>query len=610
MKILTFDIETDGLLHECTQVYLLIAQDVSTGTVYTFTDHDDRYPSLSDGFGYLNMADALVGHNILGFDLPALKKIYGWRPLAKVKLYDTWIMSQVCSFRRSHKQGLAGWGEKFGYPKLEFDDFTKYSDEMRKYCQRDVELNTKVYKHLCHETSIIKQRNPLFSKGLEIEHRATQANAIMAEQGWRFDLEGAQRVLKELTEKMKVIEDEIEPSLPEITRKIDAEPKEPKYTKAGDYTAATARMLSEHFDREVRPTEARLSNPPIKPGECFQRVRVEKATLGSMESVKEYLFSLGWKPDDYNVKKINGRWIKQSPKLTTTSLEKLGEIGLKIDKYYTYRNRKSVLEGWMDHAALDGRLRGNMWVQGTPTFRVRHEVITNLPGVDVPYGRELRSLFLPEEGHVLVGADSSGNQARALAHYAADADLTAQILDGDFHQFNADIVGCDRKTAKNWLYAYLYGAGDAKLGQILTGKSDAARGKKSRETYGNRIPGLKKLNENLKSVWQQRNTVPALDGRSLYIDKDYQCLNYLLQGAEAITCKAALAYAMDKVEEEGLDAEIRLFYHDEMQWTCSKGDSERLAEILAESFKEGPKWFGVEIMDGESVIGANLAETH
>lgn len=610
MKLLTFDIETNGLLDECTQVFVLIAQDINNDTIYTFTDHDDKYPSIADGLGYLNMADGLVGHNIIGFDLPALKKIYNWEPLDNVKIYDTWIISQVCSYKRSHKQGLAGWGEKFGFPKIEFDDFSQYSDEMRKYCTRDVELNTRVYRHLLTEIRINAQRNPLFKEGLKIEHDIAKFNSFTRDRGWRFDVDGANSILDKLSSRMDEIENEIEPKLPEITRLIDKEPKEPKYTKAGLYTATTVRMLSEFLDREVRATEAKSSNPPIQPGDTFQRTEIVKATLGNMDSVKDYLLSIGWQPDDYNVKRQGNQWITTGPKLTTTSLEKLGDVGLKIDEYYTLRNRRSVIEGWLDLVDTNGRLHGNLWTIGTPTFRARHEVIANLPSTEVPYGREIRSLFIPEDSWKVVGADSSGNQFRSLCHYVKDQALTEQVLSGDIHQFNADLIGTDRRTAKTWIYAFLFGAGNAKLGKILTGKANANAGQQSRNKYAERIPGLKRLQDNLRTAWGQRNTIPALDGRSVYVGQDYQCLNYLLQACEAVTCKAAVSWAMGRIKEEGLRAEPRLFYHDEQQWVAHEEDAQRVSEILAESFKEGPKVFGVDIMDGESMIGNNLAETH
>ena len=145
-----------------------------------------------------------------------------------------------------------------------------------------------------------------------------------------------------------------------------------------------------------------------------------------------------------------------------------------ISEYYTLRNRTSVLDGWLDNIK-QGRLHGNMWTIGTPTFRARHEGIVNLPGVSTPYGKELRELLVADEGMVVVGADSSGNQLRALAHYVGNADFTHEIIHGDQHSRNADILKCSRPVAKNYLYAYIFGAGMAKLGSILTGKPNARR---------------------------------------------------------------------------------------------------------------------------------------
>ena len=601
--LLVFDIETDGLLDECTQVFVLICQDPNSGTVYTFTDHDDRYPSITDGLTFLGNASALIGHNIIGFDLPALEKIYGWKYEGRV--FDTWVISQVCSYRRSHKHGLAGWGEKFDYPKFEFDDFTKYSDEMREYCTRDVQLNTQVYLHLLKEIAMNSKRSDKFREGLRIEHDIAKFNAAVRMKGWLFDLEKAAKHLNTLGKLMKDIENRIEPNLPPITKYIDKEPKKVRYTKAGWFHSVTARHLSEYLGREVKPEEGKTLQL-----QHYQRKEEIPMRLGNLDELKEWLKTQGWVPDEYNRKFINGSWMNTSPKLTSTSLEKLGQLGKDIDNWTTYRNRKSVLEGWVSLANNDGRLHGNMWTIGTPSFRCRHEVIANLPAVDAVYGAELRELFICEPGYRVVGADSSGNQFRALCHYVNDPDLTGQVLDGDIHQFNADIIGTDRRTAKTWIYAYLFGAGNAKLGKVLNGTSNANKGKESREKYSSRIPGLKKLLDNLQTLWKANGTILALDGRKVFVGQDYQCLNYLLQSAEGLTCKAAVSYAMNKIKEEGLDAYPTLFYHDEQAWVVKEDQAERVKEILEESFREGPKLFGVTIMDGEGCIGDTYAAVH
>ena len=324
----------------------------------------------------------------------------------------------------------------------------------------------------------------------------------------------------------------------------------------------------------------------------------------------------GWKPDEYQKKKVGFDWVVTGPKLTSTSLAKMGEIGEMIDEYYTIRNRASVVSGWLD-STRDGRLHGNMWTIGTPTFRCRHEVIVNLPAVTAAWGKELRELFVADDGMVVVGADSSGNQLRGLCHYVGNEGFTREVIFGDQHQRNADSLGCSRPVAKSYLYAYLFGAGDAKLGHVLTGKSNPSAGRKSREDFAKGIKGLQELKDKLAKVWknthysQGEGWFPALDGRPVFCPAEHQTLNYLLQSAEGITCKAAVSYAMRKIDEEGLRAEPRLFYHDEIAYVSHPDDADRVGEILKESFKEAPKAFKVECMDGgDYIIGSSYADVH
>ena len=189
-----------------------------------------------------------------------------------------------------------------------------------------------------------------------------------------------------------------------------------------------------------------------------------------------------------------------------------------------------------------------------PTFRCRHEVVTNIPGVDSPGGKEMRSCFVAEEGYKVVGADSAGNQFRALAHYMRDDDFTKSVISGssedgtDVHTRNAEIIGVTRKTAKPFIYALLFGAGDEKLGLITTGVKNRDAGKKARAALMKGLPGLKKLKDRMDNVFfgtqakYGRGCFPALDGRLVYPESGHQALNYLLQAFEAITTKAALVY--------------------------------------------------------------------
>ena len=600
---LVYDIECDGL--NPTQIFCIVAINPDTGQEYKFRPHE-----IQNGINLLNTADCLIGHNIIGFDNLVVEKLHGVK-LNDKKCIDTWIMSQVLSYRRVHKHGLAGWGTFLNYPKFDFHDFDKYSEEMLRYCVQDVKLNVEVYKKLMIEATKYIEKNPMIREGLRVEMEVAKFEADTRKIGWKFDKVKALELHEKLINRMKVIENKIEPDLPAITKYIDKTPKIPKFNKSGTYNTVTARLLSEYLGKKVETTDTHI----WPAGKEFQRKVVVPATMGNMNQVKEWLYSIGWVPDDWKMEKTPFGWNKGAPKLTTTSLEKLGEPGKLLDEWTTLRSRKGVLEGWLREVEKDGRLHGRMWIEGTPTFRCRHEVIANLPAVNAPWGKELRELLVADEGYKVVGADSSGNQFRSLAHYVKDQNLTDQILSGDIHQYNADIIGTDRRTAKTWIYAFLFGAGSTKLGQVLTGSRNAQAGTKSIEAYGNAIPGLKAIKDKLESIWKQTSGgsegwIPGLDGRKLYTPQSYQTLNYLLQGCEGITCKAAVAYQMKKIKEEGLDASPRLFYHDETAWIASEKDAERVKEILVESFREGPKAFGVNIMDGEGIIGNNYADVH
>ena len=274
------------------------------------------------------------------------------------------------------------------------------------------------------------------------------------------------------------------------------------------------------------------------------------------------------------------------------------------------------MQGWIANTDADGRLRGDMFTIATPTGRARHKIVVNVPSPKASWGEQMRALFGCEEGYKVVGADSSGNQFRALCHYIKDEEFTNEVINGDVHQKNADILGCARSTAKPWIYAFLFGAGLEKLGLILTGKRDSKAGRESRDKFAKAIPGFKKLTDRLVEIVkiseakEMRASIPALDGRRIYLDSGHKALNYLLQSAEGITCKAAVAYTMDKFKEEGIDARPLIFYHDEMQWAVKNEHTERASEIMAESFREAPKWYGVTCMDGEALVGNNWFETH
>jgi DNA polymerase I len=414
------------------------------------------------------------------------------------------------------------------------------------------------------------------------------------------------------------IERIVEPKLGTHVKYIDKEPKTPKFKKDGTYNAVTCRILSDYFGHEVKPEDTHL----MPAGTEFQRTVETQIDIGQIALVKEWLLANGWEPDDYTRKKINGAWVNQGPKLTDTSLTKFGRDGELISEYYTLRNRLSVLEGWLSKVK-DGRLHGNMWTIGTPSMRCRHEVIVNLPSVDAAYGKPLREMLLADEGEVIVGCDSAGNQLRGLAHYMGNPEFTNEMINGDQHQRNADALTkaagfeISRGTAKGFLYCFMFGGGPAKLGEVLRGYRDPKLGTKCMDAFAKSIPGLRELKDRVEGEWAEHEMrqgvgwVRGLDGRPIFVEGAHQVLNYLLQSTEGITCKAAFAYQAQKIRQEKLRAKPRIFYHDESAWTCHPDDAKRVGEILKESFELAPKAFGIECMEGgDYVVGSSYADVH
>jgi len=614
-KRYVFDLETNGFLPTVNKIWMIVLANPDTGEIKSYANPTGNHfnPIIEEGLAELESADVIIGHNIIGYDLVVLKHLTKWVPKTNQQVIDTWLMSECNQYKRDHKHGLEGWGSKLGYPKLHFDKFDEYSDEMLTYCIRDVELNVKVYKVLVEEASKIISRNPLYKHGLNTEFEFAKIESDIRQKGWMFDMAKAQTLLTEINNKLDAIEMVLEPKIGMRCIKTDGkdEFKEPAWRKDGCYTVATVK----HFNL---PQESGRTTRPIEGPYC--RISFEQGKVGSIEVVKDWLYSIGWVPDEWNVEKINGKFVNKSPKITESSLERLGPDAMLVSEYYTVRSRKGILEGWVEAVrnSPDNRLHGRMWTIGTPTFRCRHEVVANLPSVDSVYGKEMRSLLVCEPGTVIVGADSAGNQMRGLCHYIGNDDFTNEVINGDVHQRNADALGTSRKLAKPFLYAFLFGGGDGKLGLILTGKTDTKTGKLAKEKFENSIPGLKELKTKLGTMFDNTSNafgkdkafIRGLDGRLVFVSSQHQVLNYLLQTAEGITCKAAIVWLRDKLNKRGIKHYFALHYHDELAVVVKEEYAEEVKELSIQAFTEAPKAFGVMCMGGDAHTGTNYAEVH
>ena len=613
---LIWDLETNGLIPEVDTIWCLVMQDITTKEIYSYSDFDDNLPSLEEGLQKLLEADLIAGHNIIGYDLPVLKRLLGWEPRPSQTVWDTLLMSQLCMFQRTHRHGLAGWGEFFKYPKGDYNDWTNYNQEMLTYCIQDVTLNTKVYERLSREASIQIKARPQFKQALNLEHDFAIVNAEITAKGWLFNMPKAKELKENLTWKLHAIEDELEPQLGSVCMLKGSKEVDKIVKKNGDYY----KLITDWYDLAVdtKASESFITGP-------FSRIEFSEVRLGQLAEVKKYLSDIGWKPDDWTFKKVKGKWIKMSPKLTDSSLEPLGIVGSMISDYYMLRQRLSMVDNWIEMVAKwgDGRLHGDMFTIGTPSFRCRHRGIVNIPGVHSEYGKDLRALLTCERGHRLVGADSAGNQFRGLAHYMGDDEFTSSVVVGkesdgtDAHSRNAAILGISRTKAKSFIYAYLFGAGVAKLGEVITGLKSPKAGKLADAKFKAAFPKLKDLKDSLISEYNHNKMKTGIgfiigaDGRRVIVSSEHQLLNYLLQTLEGITCKSALVYQYKKIKELGIEGTYPiLFYHDETAWVTPTKHAKTVLDISIAGFREGPKSVGVTCMDGDGKIGINYAEIH
>ena len=607
MKII-YDIETNGLVDTVDTIWLVVTKNIDTNEVITFSDYDVDSKPLNELVPFLNKATVLIGHNIIGYDNVVMHKLLNWVPPTSIKMIDTMIISQMNNFRREGKHSLKNFGLILNDAKGESPDFLKYSPEMKTYAIQDVNLNHKVYKYVINEAQQLIANRPKFQQALRTEHAIAELCSEQVKGKWKFNTPLARSHYEYLASEMKIIEDEINPTLKPRKVLIDKDPKKAKYLQDGRLSSVSARMLSQFLGTEIKQTDTDKWNP----NDTFQRFNMIEADLGNMDQVRGMLLDNGWQPSQYTP--------KGEPKITEDTLSSIkGDIGQKVLKYYQLRSRHSVLRGWIELAeANNNRVYVEAFNIGTPTYRQRHSKIVNVPSSNSFFGKEMRELFVADTNKVMVGCDSSGNQIRALGHYLNSKEINDHILNGDIHQRTADVVGVPRQLAKSLLYATIFGAGFAKLGKMVNGIEDLEKGREVKNKLYVAFPGLKELNNRLnKFFYTTQNKdgmgfIPALDGRKIYAESSFKLLNYLLQAYEAITVKSAVVNAFKMFKEEKLNVDMLGLIHDEVQVQTKPENIKRVKEILSYSFGDFiTKELELNIqMAGTAKEGNNWYETH
>ena len=574
---LVFDIETDDL--KATKIWCLVAQDVDSGRIY-------KYPpeKLQEGYELLSNANTLIGHNIIGFDIPMVEK-FGGVDLSKIPVIDTLVLSRLFNPNRGGGHSLENWGYLLNFKKIEFEEYLNYSKEMLDYCVRDVQVNTLVLKKLREE-----------SRGFSKQCIALEQDIakIMKQQeldGFKFDEMKAQLLLAELREKKQAIENEVHNTFK--PKWVDDKLVTPYIKKDGNLSK---RGLTD--DEYQRCLDTNNFEP-------FMRQTLQDFNLGSRKQIGEYLVDFGWKPERFTP---TGQPIVDEK--TLSQITHIHEAKLIAD-FLLLQKRIAQVDSWVEAVQEDGRVHGFVIPNGAITGRMTHRNpnMAQVPAVYSPYGKECRACWTVEEGNVLLGVDASGLEIRMLAHYMNDEEYTNEIINGDIHTSNQKLAQLEsRDKAKTFIYALMYGAGDEKLGSVVGGTTED--GKRARQYFFDNKPSFKSLRDRVQRA-SAKGYLKGLDGRKLYIRNAHSALNTLLQGAGAIIMKQGLVMLDNVLKLNAVEYKFVANIHDEWQIEVPKDKADFIGQFAVDSIVKAGEHFKLRCpLDGEYKIGDNWSETH
>ena len=576
MKIV-FDIEANGLNPD--RVWCIVAHIVGTEEFFEFHGF-----SLFDFNEWLLGFDEdceVIGHNIIGYDIPVLERLLG-TDFSKCKITDTLVLSRLANPSRDGGHSLESWGQTLNQPKGDYNDWDSFSHDMLEYCVQDVKVNTLVYKRLLSD---LKGFEP---ECINLEHQVQGIISSQIKTGWLLDQEKCFLLLAELKEKKYDLEDkvhEVFKPLPTFIKKVT-----PKIKKDGTISVVGLKFLGEQWDTAIAP---------------FSRIDFPVFNLGSRQQIGRHLQYYGWKPKQFTEK---GQPIVDEAVLR--AVKDIPEAAL-IGEYLMLQKRIAQVQSWLEAVKDDGRVHGYVNSNGAVTGRMTHSSpnMGQIPAVYSPYGRECRDVWTVPEGYKLVGMDASQLELRMLAHYMNDEGYTNEVLNGDIHTANQLAAGLEtRDQAKTFIYAFLYGAGDAKIGSIVGGT--AVDGKRLKEKFLANTPSLGRLRERV-GVASGRGYVLGLDKRRVYVRSSHAALNTLLQSAGAIVMKKALCLLDEYAILWGIDYRFIGNIHDEIQTEVRADKSDVFGRLATSCMQAAGLYYKLNCpLEGDYKTGNTWADTH
>lgn len=429
---------------------------------------------------------------------------------------------------------------------------------------------------------------------VKLEMRMAELMAQQEASGFRFDMNAAERVRAELTQEVEDLQKTITSRFIYVPGKVTT-PKRKNSTKGYIAGAPFTKLL------EFNPTSRQHIAWALQ---NFRGARFTKLTDSGKPKVDEAVLS-----------EVRDLALQQGNEKLHEECEMFIRL-LTLQKWLGQLSEGA--NSWFNTIEQDGCIHHSCTL-ATQTGRNAHRGPNLGQVVSAPWARQL---FIPHPGHIMVGADLEGLELRCLGHYLSkfdDGAFADVVINGDIHQQNADRVGCSRKDVKTLTYAFIYGAGDQKLGHSLHPElSDAQKkqlGQELRRKFLDAIPGLEPLINAVKERVRDSGRLRALDGRPIFCTAEHAALNYLLQSAGAIISKRWVVIGQDLLDQAGLTYDIDYtrcaYVHDEVQLSVIPQEVNRVKELLENAAPIAGQYYNFRVpITASADSGDNWAATH
>lgn len=602
-----FDIETDGF--DYTRVWCAVFKNMGTGDRTSFSganiNHDikafvDAYPHT-----------IFVGHNSISFDEPALSSLCD-APIPIDRHVDTLVLSYLYNPRLAAPDGfpaverhsLRSYGARLGFPKVEHEDWSRFSHHMMERCSVDVDLTEQVYLALSGRMREIGYSE----QSCELEHRIRKIVDVQEHNGFRFDIIRAGHLCQQLRQRQSDLALEIKEAFPSKLEEMGCFKN--KRRKDGSHRLLLGKHLQKYDLVRFNKDETEYK--------VFSRIPFN---IGSPKQRVERLLEAGWRPEAFT--KGGQPQADENALLAFSEASRSPEIAMMAD-WVVLQGRASMIESWLTLVNPDDQcIHGKVFTCGARSRRMTHSGpnTANIPSEQngARYGRECRELWVARPDRVLVGYDAKSLQMRGFCHYVNNPDVTRLYIEGDPHQANSDslteVLGWQVARggggAKTLFYAFLFGAQDPKLASIL-GRTDRKVGKKVRQALYVSTPGLERVMEECEHEYRvNHGRLACVDGGFVVAPSPHSALNYKIQPLEAVVMKQASIFIDQRTREKGIDHLKVGDIHDEGQHDVAVADSHEFGRIACDAVRDAGLTFNLNVpLAGDYKIGNNWSETH